>query len=678
MLIEILVIGSIFVLTLLFLLNQYHKNETIVFVVTFVLLVIGIIIYGHGFYLQSNNYTDIITSIFKTIRATLRMFTGADQYSDIKNVDGYNHPIFLLLFWFIHVLALSLAVHIIILNFGKRFVVEIRNLFAILSHKNNIYIFYKYKDKNSDNSLTAETINRLIKSNKNIKKFHKNNLLIVLDKDRDSLINNNFKELIIKNKCLLYNENFEKNSFLLKILFNNKKYKSANIKLFALNRDFDANYEFAKIIYDKLIEKSHNNVSLTILIDEQYDISKWQNANGFDYIRSLNEKDLIARELVKEYPPCNYVNFENLEAKCNEEFNCLIIGFGELGNKILKRLFVYSQFSNCKIKFIIIDENYDDVCAQFDLDFDFALDNKLLKDYEYITKNVEFKRDNNYNARSKKFYDYIIENANKLDYVVCTTSSAKTNNEIVRFMLNLRKKYNASFDIFDCLDDRIFAYIHDTQTLRKRIDIYDYLADDKIDISGKLINYAYTLENVNDISSINLNDKKIMEQIDIEWKSPECSAFDKASSISSAEFYKTILKIIKSDNKNLNDDNIIEFVERLSKDQLNKLGNLEHNRWSSFLLTEGYRLMTRDEWNERVKMYESDKSIKIQNDTENYKHACLIPYNDLDKFSEMQKKITNEDPKYCESDIKNIKMSVKIYELIKGFNENQYYFSWKN
>ena len=95
--------------------------------------------------------------------------------------------------------------------------------------------------------------------------------------------------------------------------------------------------------------------------------------------------------LVKEYPPCNYVEFENCKAKDNESFNCLIIGFGELGQKILKRLFAYGQFVNCKFNCDIIDENYDNVCAEFESEFDFVLDDSISKNYSFITDNVNIR-----------------------------------------------------------------------------------------------------------------------------------------------------------------------------------------------------------------------------------------------------------------------------------------------
>ena len=282
---------------------------------------------------------------------------------------------------------------------------------------------------------------------------------------------------------------------------------------------------------------------MTIISDDQIDLSKLQENNGFDYVRSFNKKDIIARSLVKEYSPCNYVEFEDCKAKDNESFNCLIIGFGELGQKILKRLFVYGQFVNCKFNCDIIDENYDNVCAEFESEFDFVLDDAISKNYSFITNNVNIKH-SSINARSKVFYEYITENAKNIDYIIVSTSSNKTNNEIVKNLLYLKNKLeNTDYDIFDCLDDRIYAYQSGLE--RKEINIFDFILDDSIDEAGKLINYAYSLEKPDDISDVDIIDSQGI--INTKWNDKKCSAYAKNSSISAAEFYQTILRVIRKE-----------------------------------------------------------------------------------------------------------------------------------
>ena len=679
---EVIIIAIVFVFILIFLYNQLHKKKKKIYTLVISILIAGMIIYGHGYFAQSNNIIEIVIAIFKTLRANIRMFAGADQFADIKNDEIYSSQVSVLIFWIIHVLALALSINALLLSFGKFLLVEINNFIALHFYKKNIYIFYKYNDNGSEKSKTIETIKRLPKSSKNIKEFLKNNLIIILDKNKDKIIEKEFDELILKNKCVILDGDIENNKKLLRVL-NSKSYCDSDIKIFILSDDIDENYENSKKIYNLLIDeqcKEHNKISLTILLDDQYDISKWQSKNGFDFIRSLNVKDIIARELVKEYPPCDYVKFNNCVVEKGEEFNCLIIGIGELGSKIFKRLFIYSQFVGCKKKFKIVDENYDDVCAQFNLEFDYILDQNIKKDYQYLMNDITIDTNNEFNARSNEFYKYINENAKKLDYIVCATSSAKTNNEIVKILLGIRNKYNAAFSIFDCLQDRIFAYKANDDDFRDEMDIYDYLIDDKIDMSGKLIYYSYCMNKgknsnlediIKSISAINPDCKDVWTEVEENWRNNECTAYDKNSSICSAEFYKTVLKVIGSNMENESSNDILkEISEEKNKEKEYYLSELEHNRWSAFMLTEGYRLMTKDEWNKRAKMYKLDKRIKIQNDSENKKHACLISYKDLKELNNKQKEITNSDSEYSKTDFRNVLMSVKIAEIIAKKYEN--------
>lgn len=599
--------------------------------------IIGLLIYSYAYYcLGDKDVGSLSISLIKSVSATFKMFAGYSLLSDadLQKVYTQHSILITFIYYLIHILAFTVTISTIILATCKKYVNKLYKFLKLLNPSGDIYVFYKY------NEFTKKLLNQLSKK-------ENNNTAIIMDNDRLNHIEDVFNDLVWDKSYLIINESTECGSELYKILTNNN-YKSNNLKLFALNDDIYDNYHFANDIFNIIHNGSHNHITLTTFSDDQIDFSKLQEDNGFDYIRSFNKKDIIARSLVREYPPCNYVNFNKCKAMDGESFNCLLIGFGELGQKILKRLFVYGQFVNCKFNCSIIDEDFDNVCAEFESEFDFVLDNTIAKNYKFITDNVNIDYSNSINARSKDFYDYISKNIKELDYIVVSTSSSKTNNEIVKNLLHLKKKFiDADFDVFDCLEDRIYAY--QSGNIRNDVNILDYILDDSIDALGKLINYAYSFSNSDDIAQINdINNVKV--EIDEKWS--KSNAYGKNSSISSAEFYKTILKVIGKENSR-DYKSINSYIANLSNEQKECLGKLEHNRWSAFMLTEGYRYM---DYNSKIGRKDNERKL----------HACLIPYEALSDLDVKEEKITGENPNNKEKDIKNVMMAIRIAELLNN------------
>ena len=424
-------------------------------------------------------------------------------------------------------------------------------------------------------------------------------------------------------------------AYIHKIIFKNS-YRNVDIKVYAFNGSYDENYNFAMKIYDEIKSKEHNNIYLTIVCDDQFDTDKLQDDKGFSYVRAFNKKEILARELVNRYSPCDYI------CSTNNEFFSLIIGFGEFGQKILERQFVYGLLPNSKIHVDIVDPDYDEISAIFEDKFDFYYNENIATDYRFLLDSVEIKN-YKFNAKSKDFSEYLNDNLEKINQVVVSTGSEKSNSEITKYLIYLRKKRKLMFDVFDCLDDRIYVYDKESE-IREILKVYDYILDDKIDMAGKLVNYAYFLKDKMAISRLQLNDSKINNEINEEWN--KIDSYSKNSSISAAGFYKTIKKFLESYKS---DDD----YEKCINENREFFGKLEHNRWCAFLLTEGYRHMDYD-----------SISGKGQKDIDNKKHACLIPWEDLPQLDAIQKSDTGKDPKYQERDIKNVIMAIKIAELI--------------
>ena len=72
--------------------------------------------------------------------------------------------------------------------------------------------------------------------------------------------------------------------------------------------------------------------------------------------------------------------------------------------------------------------------------------------------------------------------------------------------------------------------------------------------------------------------------------------------------------------------------------------------------------MNEEMLNKRAEMYKNDKSVRICKDTKNRYHACLIPWDDLDKLSTFENKITGKNLDYKQMDRDNINV---IFEIMK-------------
>lgn len=628
-----------FLLSILLLINNFFDNKRKKYIISIIIALVGLVIYSYAYYRLSNkDILSLFISLIKSVTAIFKMFAGFSLLSDaeLQKVFAQNSHVVSTIYYLIHILAFTITISTIILATSKRFVYKLYKKLKLLNPNGNIYVFYKYND------ITKKLLSQLLEDKRN-------NTIIILDNEKVAHIEDVFNDLVWDKSYLILNESIDNELYKI---FTNELYKHKQIRLFALNDDIYDNYIFVNKVYETIYKKTHNSIALTIISDDQINLNKLQEENGFDYIRSFNKKDIVSRSLVREYPPCNYVEFNDCKAKDNESFNCLIIGFGELGQKILKQLFVYGQFVNCKFNCDIIDENYENVCAEFESEFDFVLDETISRNYSFITDNVNIKH-NAINARSKVFYEYIIKNAKNIDYIVVSTSLNKTNNEIVKNLLYLRNKIdNINYDVFDCLDDRIYAYQHDLE--RRELNIFNYILDDSIDMSGRLINYAYTLSNSNEISKWNIDN----DILDINERWNKCNSYRKNSSINAAEFYQTIIKVIGKENSH-NFNEIIDYISNLSKKQKDYIGQLEHNRWSAFMLLEGYRYM--------------DYVNKLGYKDENKKlHTCLIPYDKLDILDKIEVNATGNNPNYRENDVKNAIMAIRIAELIyknKNFKE---------
>ena len=650
--------------------NLYEKKQSTYFMIA-VAIILGILFYAYGyFYVSEKNPSSILISALKSIFAIFSMVAGKSSLSDISSVPLLNNKIVLLIFYIIHLFIYTIVITALLVNFGKHLIVSMNNLYRWLFCKNNIYIFYRINEK-------------VINVIKNIPE--KDSQIVILEKD--FLKNNeNFDDIVMKRHSIilsdkLFKDNSKNNKsdlvladkYLSSILLG-KRFKNKNIRFYALNDNVYENYKVISELCDYLQPKDYyNKIKVTIYIDEKYNLRVLENRKVFDYIRGFDEKEIMSRVLVSNYPPSKYIEFENCKAKDGESFNCLIIGFGSLSQNILKKLFIYGHFANTQFNCKIIDKNFKDVAGKFKHEFGFLNDERI-----YLNKFTNITSEE-IDARSEKFYDYFMSNKDSINYVVVGTGSDKSNEEIIKYLIRMRNDLNLKFDLFDCLENRIYAYEYvennqeDLHKMKVEYKSVDYLADDRIDTAGKWINYVYNKKH-----DTNFDPIKEKNEIDKEWNKRDY--YDKNSSINAADYYTTILKVCKYNITNFNnqvfdDKKLNELKEGFgnNKEKGSKYYNLtaiDHDRWAGYILLEQrYGYMDDTHWDKRANEYnnlseEEKKNYRIQNDKENRLHAYLRSMDDLQKLYIKEDAVTKNDPNKRYGAFNNLDMAVLIAKYI--------------
>ena len=137
------------------------------------------------------------------------------------------------------------------------------------------------------------------------------------------------------------------------------------------------------------------------------------------------------------------------------------------------------------------------------------------------------------------------------------------------------------------------------------------------------------------------------------WK--HCNYFSRMSSRASADFYPAMLKAAGK---------TAEQVEKGDwpphRDALENLAISEHMRWCAFHYVMGFHPMSEAEYLRRAEQYRMEvqekgaSSLRISKDMAGRKHACLIPWEELDRLSEYENSVTGGHVDYKQMDRNNI------------------------
>ena len=582
--------------------NSIIRNEELIFVV---IAIFGGIIYAIGYFYEfDGSIWSFFMCIERTLLATILMFVGVDKLGEISNNSIINTGAILFIFWSCHLIAATLTIKVALQTFGSKFLINLRFIF---SNNIDIYIIYGLNER------TVKLVHGLNDKDKN-RKY----IIIVDDKSEkqfEDLINNQKSNILYRND----KNALEVDNSFIKSLHLNQNHK---IVLYTLNDDYKSNFDYAVLFDEKIKSYESKNYSLKIFGDEYEIYDDLNKDTKYEDIYVFNECDLVTRQLVNDYPPCNYIDFENYKAKKDSIFKCMIIGLDDFGQEAFKKLLLNGQFYNNEFNIFLVDENVDEKLGVFKANYKGLFDEECILNWKYETIDTQY-------LSSEVCYK--IKNG-KIKYIVVSTNNNENNMYIAKKLYSFKHYNSIEFDIFVCNNDALIKYngINDI----KKYDIYSAEMLLKNDIDDFVKKYHYKGKY-----------KEKYHNKEECWKNID--AYGRLSNRAAADFSKSFLKILNIDKKD-----ITTKIDSLSMEEKETLAKTEHLRWCAYEYLLGFTKMSRDvhkEFGDRI-----DKERKLQ--------ACLVDWDELDEVSKVQNSFgKGENRDFKLADINNVDVLKEIF-----------------
>lgn len=574
----------------------------------------GFALYGYGF---AYIYDNIFLAILRATTATLSMFLGKNEFSAICSAPLLQSLAGEALFWIVHMMAIFVVANAVLITIGAKTIQYIRGL---LVRRGNLSIIYGV----NANSIA---LGRDLRKDKKM-------AIVFVDKKIDS----SFSATITNNlEAVFLTDTYAVNAsekFLDKI---GAFIKDRSITVYAMHENPDENIAFTAALKDTLscckrIPKKYISITLFTNMDLFYTKNLQAQDNeefGFGCVMTMDRAYLVSRVLVQNYPPCNFIHFDTEKGVASEDFHAVILGFGKLGQAILKNILMNSQFEGSHFKAAIYDPQNDQISG-----FLHSNNSPMFTKYD-ITAFCE-------NAKANSFYQYLQDNLNTIKYIVICTGNDKQNDEIATEIQSILYKRHSNIALFKCsYNGVVYQNLNrmalEPLSLYKRENLDIRIADKK----AMLINHVYCG---------NQPDSDALE----EWI--HNNYFSKMSCRAAADFNPAYLRMVGKNAK------VAMEPEgwNLTNEQLTNLGKTEHLRWCAFHYAMGFDTMPEEVFRQRIANYQKEKALNpnttyaIQKDIEQYWHACLVDWDDLDALSEIYSEVTGKEKDYKRDDINNV------------------------
>lgn len=575
----------------------------------------GFLTYGYGF---SRKDEFMPLAVVRAVQASLGMFMGRSDFSAVSGTAVFSHATAQVFFWLIHLFALYATASAALTTIGAG---ALRRLRLLLIYRGKLDIIYGVDGDSVDfGKKLAEQAGR--------------RALVFVDHSAAPGLAGEISAM----GGVLFTMNAAvspKLSFLRSVGMRPER----RLTVYAMQKDPTKNLQYAETMLATLRERGIpcEKTSLIIACGEETDAGAFQALNGsygYGSVMSFDAATLAARMLMREFPPCNAISF-GPDGRAVQDFEALIVGFGQVGQAVFRQLVMNGQFEGSHFRLTVFSPD----CRQV---------NGCLTSYSRdLTErySIDFQP---YDGRSREMYQYLSQRRDTLRYIVICTGNLQLNQEIANEVIRYQGRIGAGAAVYQCSYQGIIGHAQAGHVIvRKGIYTPEVLCSDALDRMAVALNQCYCEGNGRTAAE--------------NWAS--CDYFSRNSSRASADF---VPALIRAAGRSV--EQVLKGDWALTEEQLENLGRTEHLRWCAFHYVMGFETMSGEIFRERCVRYREEKeqlgksALRIGKDTVERLHACLIPWEELDELSAAENAVTGGKVDYKAMDCNNVLILPKVLQ----------------
>ena len=617
----ILLSSALFLVLMLSLTISPKLNRKLTTIFMIVSTIGGLIIYGAGYLEVSGN---LLLTVVRVPVMVLRMYVGVNELSAIAGSRVVSSQAGLLLFWVNHTLAFASVASAALNTLGAE---ALRQLRFFLSRRGDLTLIYGLNETSV--ALGKECLAAGGTS------------VIFLDEGASQAVVGELNTLGMAVMAGMSVVTCDEKT-MRKLHLNGRK-----LTIYALNPEADKNLYFALRFRDGLEKLGipAENTRLTLPGDEDIIASMLQvseNGYGFGYVNVFDPSQLAARALVSICPPWKSVRF-GPDGRAEEDYECVIVGFGSHGQAVLRQLVMNGQFAGGQFHATVFSNHFNREAGYLRADSPDLLNNYDIKYCEGDARGIEF-------------YNYIGQRLSTLKLIAICTGDEDTNREISdHLMLYLQRRRSENICVVRC-GDKAVRYQERVGSPIRTVSFYTraFLSAEDADRNAILLNATYDSSERSD------------------WeKWVACDSFSKMSSRASADFMPAYIRAAGTTKEEM-----LAGEWKPSDEMLQNLGETEHMRWNAFHYAMGYSTMSREEFEANASTLARCRAegvpcnLKIAKNSEKRTHACLIPWEELDELSARESALTGRNVDYKQTDINNILSLPKLLRAEEGLKDS--------
>ena len=574
----------------------------------------GLLLYSYG---CAQNTEHLPLAILWALFNTCDMFLGGSDYDLLKNTPLCADEAGQFLFWIIHFLALYATAGAVIITVGTKILKQIR---MALFRRHDLILVYGVDDSTVPFGCSL---------------MEKNHHVIFVD---DSESNGLGNRIITAGSILLSdNSACQPDVHFLKSI--GMARGKRRLTIYALQHDSAKNADYALAMMNALQKRGISPAQTSLIISGvREEDGSWllntPNHYGYGNVFAFGKSQLAARLLIQKYPPCNTLTFSP-EGLAREDFNALIIGFGQCGQAVLHQLVANGQFAGSTFHLAVFSPD----CHQVD-GLLYSACPAVLEHYS-----IDFYEAD---ARSRTMYDYLAGHADTLKYVVVAVGGDKLRREIRCELQKELTRLRSAARIYECSQHGVVYSSAVGHPIGKHSLLSaESLDPEKLDRTAAALNQRYCAASGGFARE--------------NWAN--CSYFNRLSSRASADFAPAILRAAGKSAEEAVENWQLTPVQKVS------LGQTEHLRWCAFHYMMGYRPMPEAIYRARAEQYRQAAAQglpvprKIGKDPEQKLHACLVPWEQLDGLSAFESELTGKPVDYKQMDIANVELLPELLRL---------------